>query len=60
MPVNCPIKGFLFLESHTIEVQILTLLLEFGTIVQLNTSSPLLYAIWRKKSEMLQKGLAQF
>ena len=36
MPVNCPIKGFLILESHTIEVQILTLLWEFGTFVQPN------------------------
>ena len=36
MPVNCPIKGFLFLESHTIEVQILTLLWEFGTFLQQN------------------------
>ena len=36
MPVNCPIKGFLFLESHTIEVQILTLLWEFETFVQPN------------------------
>ena len=35
MPVNCPIKGFLFLESHTIEV-LLTLLWEFGTFVQPN------------------------
>ena len=36
MPVNCPIKGFLISESQTIEVQILTLLWEFGTFVQPN------------------------
>ena len=35
MPVNCPIKGFLFLESHTIEV-LLTLLWEFGNFVKPN------------------------